>query len=103
MMPIVAAIAELDILYGVRRTETARAAVASADHRSETDSGGWLQPGHSIRNQRMNCSGVFERINQSGQTILMVTHSVKAAGRPGESVIKKNEVFHQVYKGELDR
>ena len=45
--------------------------------------------------------GVFERINQSGQTILMVTHSVKAASHAGRVLfIKDGEVFHQVYKGE---
>lgn len=45
--------------------------------------------------------GVFERINQSGQTILMVTHSVKAASKAGRVLfIKDGEVFHQVYKGE---
>ena len=45
--------------------------------------------------------GVFERINQSGQTILMVTHSVKAASKAGRVLfIKDGEVFHQVYRGE---
>ena len=45
--------------------------------------------------------GVFERINQSGQTILMVTHSVKAASKAGRVLfIKDGEVFYQVYKGE---
>ena len=45
--------------------------------------------------------GVFERINQSGQTILMVTQSVKAASKAGRVLfIKDGEVFHQVYKGE---
>ena len=45
--------------------------------------------------------GVFERINQSGQTILMVTHSVKAASKAGRVLfIKDGEVFHRVYKGE---
>ena len=40
-------------------------------------------------------------INQSGQTILMVTHSVKAASKAGRVLfIKDGEVFHQVYKGE---
>ena len=44
--------------------------------------------------------GVFERINQSGQTIHMVTHSVKAASKAGRVLfIKDGEVFHQVYQG----
>ena len=48
--------------------------------------------------------GVFERINQSGQTILMVTHSVKAASKAGRVLfIKDGEVFHQIYKGSKSR
>lgn len=44
---------------------------------------------------------LFERINQSGQTILMVTHSVKAASRAKRVLfIKDGEVFHQLYRGE---
>lgn len=46
--------------------------------------------------------GLFARINQEGQTILMVTHSVKAASKAGRVLfIKDGEVFHQVYRGEL--
>ena len=46
--------------------------------------------------------GIFSRINQKGQTIVMVTHSVKAASRAGRVLfIKDGEVFHQVYRGEL--
>ena len=44
---------------------------------------------------------MFTRINQTGQTILMVTHSVKAASRAGRVLfIKDGEVFHQIYRGE---
>ena len=44
--------------------------------------------------------GLFSRINQSGQTILMVTHSVKAASCAGRVLfIKDGEVFHQIYRG----
>lgn len=43
---------------------------------------------------------LFARINEMGQTILMVTHSVKAASRAGRVLfIKDGEVFHQVYRG----
>ena len=43
---------------------------------------------------------LFSRINQSGQTILMVTHSVKAASCAGRVLfIKDGEVFHQIYRG----
>ena len=40
-------------------------------------------------------------INRSGQTILMVTHSVKAASRAGRVLfIRDGEVFHQIYRGQ---
>ena len=44
---------------------------------------------------------LFGEINRSGQTILMVTHSVKAASHAGRVLfIKDGEVFHQIYRGE---
>ena len=43
---------------------------------------------------------LFESINRTGQTILMVTHSVKAASHAGRILfIKDGEVFHQIYRG----
>ena len=46
--------------------------------------------------------GLFREINESGQTILMVTHSVKAASHAGRVLfIKDGEVFHQIYRGDL--
>ena len=43
---------------------------------------------------------IFNDINQDGQTILMVTHSTKAASRAGRVMfIKDGEVFHQIYRG----
>ena len=43
---------------------------------------------------------LFEQINSDGQTILMVTHSVKAASRASRVLfIKDGEVFHQLYRG----
>ena len=43
---------------------------------------------------------LFGEINKTGQTILMVTHSVKAASHAGRVLfIKDGEVFHQIYKG----
>ena len=43
---------------------------------------------------------MFGRINQSGQTILMVTHSVKAASHAGRVLfITDGSVFHQMYRG----
>ena len=45
--------------------------------------------------------GLFAKINKSGQTILMVTHSVKAASHAGRVLfIKDGEVFHQLYRGD---
>lgn len=44
---------------------------------------------------------LFADINKSGQTILMVTHSVKAASHASRVLfIKDGEVFHQIYRGE---
>ncbi len=43
---------------------------------------------------------LFGKINRTGQTILMVTHSVKAASHASRVLfIKDGEVFHQIYKG----
>lgn len=44
---------------------------------------------------------LFEKINQGGQTIIMVTHSVKAASHAGRVLfIKDGEVFHQIYRAD---
>ena len=46
---------------------------------------------------------LFAAINRAGQTILMVTHSVKAASRAGRVLfIEDGQVFHQLYRGEDD-
>ena len=43
---------------------------------------------------------LFTRINEDGRTILMVTHSVKAASHASRVLfIKDGEVFHQIYRG----
>lgn len=43
---------------------------------------------------------LFAQINKTGQTILMVTHSVKAASHASRVLfIKDGEVFHQIYRG----
>lgn len=45
---------------------------------------------------------VFSQINREGQTILMVTHSTKAASHANRILfIKDGEVFHQIYRGEM--
>lgn len=43
---------------------------------------------------------LFSEINRTGQTIVMVTHSVKAASTAGRVLfIRDGEVFHQIYRG----
>ena len=43
---------------------------------------------------------LFGEINRAGQTILMVTHSTKAASHAGRVLfIKDGVVFHQIYRG----
>ena len=45
--------------------------------------------------------GLFAEINRSGQTIIMVTHSAKAASRAQRVLfIKDGTVFHQLYRGQ---
>ena len=43
---------------------------------------------------------LFSAVNADGRTILMVTHSVKAASHAGRVLfIRDGEVFHQLYRG----
>ena len=43
---------------------------------------------------------LFNKINENGQTIIMVTHSTLAASHASRVLfIKDGEVFHQIYKG----
>ncbi len=45
--------------------------------------------------------GLFSRLHQDGQTVLMVTHSVKAASRAERVLfLKDGQVFHQLHRGE---
>ena len=45
---------------------------------------------------------LFSSINKEGQTILMVTHSIKAASHASRVLfIKDGEVFHQLYKANM--
>lgn len=45
---------------------------------------------------------LFSSINKGGQTIIMVTHSVKAASTAGRVLfIKDGELFHQIYRGDM--
>ncbi len=44
---------------------------------------------------------LFAQVNREGQTIVMVTHSVKAASHATRVLfIRDGEVFHQLYRGE---
>ncbi|MBQ6570085.1 MAG: ABC transporter ATP-binding protein [Clostridia bacterium] len=44
---------------------------------------------------------VFEQVNKTGQTILMVTHSVDAASHANRILfIRDGVVFHQIYRGD---
>lgn len=44
---------------------------------------------------------VFGKINETGRTIVMVTHSVKAASHASRVLfIRDGEIFHQLYRGE---
>jgi len=44
---------------------------------------------------------MFEKVNQMGQTILMVTHSTDAASHANRVLfIRDGVVFHQIYRGE---
>ena len=44
---------------------------------------------------------LFGEINEEGQTIVMVTHSVKAACSAKRVLFMDGEVFHQLYRGSL--
>lgn len=45
---------------------------------------------------------VFQQINLTGQTLLMVTHSLKAASRAGRILfIRDGQVYHQLNRGEM--
>ena len=47
---------------------------------------------------------LFSQIHSDGQTLLMVTHSVRAACSASRVLfIKDGEVFHQLYRGETSR
>ena len=48
-----------------------------------------------------NLLQLFGRVNSAGQTILMVTHSVKAASHAQRVLfLRDGEVYHQLYRGE---
>lgn len=47
---------------------------------------------------------MFDEIHEKGQTILMVTHSVRAASYADRVLfIKDGEIYHQIYRGNMSR
>ncbi len=51
-----------------------------------------------------NLLELFGEINKGGQTILMVTHSVKAASHAGRVLfLRDGRVYHQLYRGSESR
>ena len=51
-----------------------------------------------------NLLDLFGQVNAGGQTILMVTHSVKAASHAGRVLfLRDGEVYHQLYRGWRER
>ena len=47
---------------------------------------------------------LFESINREGQTVLMVTHSIKAASHAKRVLfLRDGEVFHQLYKANMTK
>lgn len=51
-----------------------------------------------------NLLDLFGQVNAAGQTILMVTHSVKAASHAGRVLfLRDGEVYHQLYRGAESR
>jgi putative ABC transport system ATP-binding protein len=47
---------------------------------------------------------VFERINERGQTILMVTHSAQAASYAQRTLfIKDGKIYNELYRGDQSR
>lgn len=45
---------------------------------------------------------IFSSLHENGQTILMVTHSIRAASHAGRVLfIKDGEIYHQLYRGNM--
>ncbi|NMD38513.1 MAG: ABC transporter ATP-binding protein [Christensenellaceae bacterium] len=80
-----------------QRAAVARAIIGNPDILLADEPTGALDTKNS--SELMN---LFEHINNNGQTILMVTHSIKAASRAKRVMfIKDGIIYHQIYRGEL--
>ena len=108
LAPIAASLGITDLLkkypYEVsggqkQRTAVARALITSPKLLLADEPTGALDSKASVK-----LLNKFEEINKSGQTILMVTHSVKAACHASRVIfIKDGLVYHQIYKGSSDK
>jgi len=82
-----------------QRTAVARALITSPRLLLADEPTGALDSKASAKLMRM-----FEEVHQSGQTLLMVTHSAQAASYAGRVLfIKDGEVYNQLYSGDLPR
>ena len=87
-----------EVSGGQKRAAVARAIITEPKLLLADEPTGALDSGSTDELLRL-----FAAINRAGQTILMVTHSVKAASRAGRVLfIKDGQVFHQLYRGEDD-
>ena len=61
-----------------------------------------MTPGIGIKGA-VHLLELFGEINKGGQTILMVTHSVKAASHAGRVLfLRDGRVYHQLNRGSVD-
>lgn len=80
-----------------QRTAVARALITSPQIVLADEPTGALDSKASDRLLR-----IFAEVNEDGQTIVMVTHSIQAASRAGRVLfIKDGCVFNQIYRGNL--
>lgn len=108
LTPLVASLGISDIIkkypYEVsggqkQRTAVARALITSPKLLLADEPTGALDSNSSVK-----LLNKFEDINKEGQTILMVTHSVKAACHASRVLfIKDGMVYNQIYKGNSDK
>ncbi len=104
LQPIAAQLGITDILkkypYEISGGQKQRAAVAQAIHTKPKLIMAEEPPGAAASQATEERRRLFEDINSAGHTIVMVTHSVKAASHAGRVLfIKDGEVFHQIYRG----
>ena len=81
-----------------QRTAVARAMITSPDILLADEPTGALDS-----KSTGDLLATFEQLHNDGQTILMVTHSVRAASHAGRVLfIKDGEIFHQLYKANMN-